>query len=48
MTDGLANGSYNMGLRVCYFDSASDWIVSLLADDLIGVSRTRLISSTAM
>ncbi|CAL9008460.1 unnamed protein product [Prunus brigantina] len=43
VADSLAQASYNGDLGVCPLDSATDWICSLLDDDVRGVCKTRLI-----
>ncbi|KAI5332272.1 hypothetical protein L3X38_022401 [Prunus dulcis] len=39
----LANGSYNLDIGICWFDSMPLWAGEALVDDLIGVSRPRLV-----
>ncbi|KAI5354846.1 hypothetical protein L3X38_007741 [Prunus dulcis] len=43
VADSLAKASYNGELGVCPLDSAPAWIGTLLADDVMGVSKTRWI-----
>ncbi|VVA25872.1 PREDICTED: putative ribonuclease H At1g65750 [Prunus dulcis] len=43
LADCLANGSYNMDLGVCWFESVALWAEAALVNDRIGVSRPRLV-----
>lgn len=43
LADCLANGSYNLDLGMCWFDSVPLWAEVALVDDRIGVSRPRLV-----
>ncbi|CAL8105061.1 unnamed protein product [Prunus armeniaca] len=43
VADRLAAWSYNLDLGICVFDEAPSWIGTSLVDDLLGVSRPRLI-----
>ncbi|BFG15882.1 hypothetical protein CerSpe_021560 [Prunus speciosa] len=43
LVDCLTNGSYNLDLGVCWFGSVPLWAEAALVDDLIGVSRPRLV-----
>ncbi|BFG13734.1 hypothetical protein CerSpe_013780 [Prunus speciosa] len=45
VADCIAQWSYNMDLGVCLFDMAPSWVGASLVDDLIGVTRTRLVCS---
>ncbi|CAL2251404.1 unnamed protein product [Prunus armeniaca] len=44
VADSLAQASYIGDLAVCPLDSAPSWIGTLLADDVMGVSKTCWIS----
>ncbi|CAL2263760.1 unnamed protein product [Prunus armeniaca] len=41
VADCLAKWSHNLDLGLCVLDVASNWLDSLLVDDLLGVPRTR-------
>ncbi|CAL8168851.1 unnamed protein product [Prunus armeniaca] len=43
VADRLAAWSYNLDLGICVFDEAPSWIGTSLVEDLLGVSRPRLI-----
>lgn len=43
LADCLANWSYNLDFGICFFDTAPVWASETLVDDLLGVSRARLI-----
>ncbi|KAI5339005.1 hypothetical protein L3X38_018277 [Prunus dulcis] len=43
VADQLAALSYNLDLGICIFDEALSWVGASLVDDLLGVSRPRLI-----
>ncbi|KAH0972573.1 hypothetical protein GBA52_024729 [Prunus armeniaca] len=45
VADQIAQWSYNLDLGVCLLDMAPSWIGASLVDDLLGVNRTRLVSS---
>ncbi|CAL9020306.1 unnamed protein product [Prunus brigantina] len=44
VADCIAQRSYSLDLGVCFLDMAPSWIGSSLVDDLLGVTRTRLVS----
>ncbi|KAI5333725.1 hypothetical protein L3X38_023857 [Prunus dulcis] len=43
LADCVANGSYNLDLGVCWFDSVPLWAEAALVNDRIGVSRSRFV-----
>ena len=45
VADHIARWSYNLDLGVCLLDMAPNWIGASLVDDMLGVARTRLVSS---